>query len=288
MMNSQIFDALGNSVRKTILECLARKPQSVGDIAAVMPVTRSAVSQHLKILKDSGLIHKAKSGRRNIYEAIPGSLEAISDYAAYIRHLGSGRSALSSELPRSRETGAHPMPLSMPLSRVQIADESRDDLDDASEIWARFSPSLDPKTIAIVSRLLLVARIMGELLSRAAKRHGLRSGEAMILGTLRRLGEPFQATPTELSKVSIVAPPGVAKRLDRLRRLGLIRRVGNLADRRSHRVRLTAKGCRVADAIAIQNIGRDYASIVELPEHEKEQLADTLRYIRRHVQEKLG
>ena len=176
----------------------------------------------------------------------------------------------------------------MPLSRVQIADESRDDLDDASEIWARFSPSLDPKTIAIVSRMLLVARIMGELLSRAAKRHGLRSGEAMILGTLRRLGEPFQATPTELSKVSIVAPPGVAKRLDRLRRLGLISRIGNPADGRSHRVRLTAKGCRVADAIAIQNIGRDYASIVELPEHEKEQLAKTLRYFRRHLQEKVG
>jgi len=284
MVNSQIFDALGNSVRNTILECLARKPQSVGDIAAVMPVTRSAVSQHLKILKDSGLIHKAKCGRRNIYAVIPGSLEAISDYVVYIRHLGSRRGALPSDLPLSRETGARPMP----LSRVQIADEPRDDLDDASEIWAKFSPSLDPKTIAIVSRLLLVARIMGELLSRAAKRHGLRSGEAMILGTLRRLGEPFQATPTELSKVSIVAPPGVAKRLDRLQRLGLISRIGNPADGRSHRVRLTAKGCRVADEIAIQNIGRNYASIVELPEHEKEQLAKTLRYIRRHLQRELG
>ena len=284
MMNSQIFDALGNSVRNTILECLAREPQSVGDIAAAMPVTRSAVSQHLKILKDTGLIHKAKSGRRNIYAVTPGSLEAISDYVAYIRHLGSRHGALPSDLPRSRGAGAQPMP----LSRVRIADEPRDDLDDASEIWASFSPSLDPKTIAIVSRLLLVARIMGELLSRAAKGHGLRSGEAMILGTLRRLGEPFHATPTELSKVSIVAPPGVAKRLDRLQRLGLISRIGNPADGRSHRVRLTAKGCRVADAIAIQTIGKNYASIVELPEHEKEQLARTLRYIRRHLQEEVA
>jgi DNA-binding MarR family transcriptional regulator len=284
MMNSQIFDALGNSVRKTILECLAREPQSVGDIAAAIPVTRSAVSQHLKILKDSGLIHRSRSGKRNIYAVIPGSLEAISDYAVYIRHLGSRRGALPSDLPRSRQAESRPMP----PSHSQIPDEPRDDLDEASEIWARFSPSLDPKTIAIVSRLLLVARIMGELLSRAAKRHGLRSGEAMIMGTLRRLGEPFQATPTELSKVSIVAPPGVAKRLDRLQRLGLISRIGNPADRRSHRVRLTAKGCRAADAIAIQNIGSDYASIVELPEHEKEQLAKTLRYIRRHLQEKVG
>jgi DNA-binding MarR family transcriptional regulator len=284
MMNSQIFDALGNSVRKTILECLAREPQSVGDIAAAIPVTRSAVSQHLKILKDSGLIQRSRSGKRNIYAVIPGSLEAISDYAVYIRHLGSRRGALPSDLPRSRQTESRPMP----PSHIQIPDESRDDLDEASEIWARFSPSLDPKTIAIVSRLLLVARILGELLSRAAKRHGLRSGEAMILGTLRRLGEPFQATPTELSKVSIVAPPGVAKRLDRLQRLGLISRIGNPADRRSHRVRLTAKGCRAADAIAIQNIGSDYASIVELPEHEKEQFAKTLRYIRRHLQEKVG
>jgi DNA-binding MarR family transcriptional regulator len=130
--------------------------------------------------------------------------------------------------------------------------------------------------------------MMSALLSRAAAEHSLNAGEAMILGTLRRLGEPFQATPTELSKVSIVAPPGVAKRLDRLERLGLVSRVNNLADRRSHRVRLTAKGCKVADAIANQNIGKNYAAIFELSEQEKGQLAKTLRYIRRHLQEVLG
>jgi DNA-binding MarR family transcriptional regulator len=283
--NSRIFDALGNQVRNTILELLAREPRSVGHIAAAVPVTRSAVSQHLKILKDNGLIQEARSGRNNIYAVVPGALDAISEYVDYIRNLGSAQGTTASDLSVARETRGHPMP----SSGNQIdEDDTLDDLDHASEIWARFSPTLDPQTIAIVSRLLLLARIMGALLSRAAREYNLKAGEAMILGTLRRLGEPFQATPTELAKVSIVAPPGVAKRLDRLQRLGLIGRIRNPADGRSHRVRLTAKGCRTADAIANQNIGKDYASIFELPEHEKQQLAKTLRYMRRHLQKKLG
>jgi len=283
--NSRIFDALGNPVRNTILELLAHEPRSVGNIAAAVPVTRSAVSQHLKILKDNGLIQEARSGRSNIYAVVPGALDAISEYVDYIRSLGPPQGTPASDLSVARETKGRPMP----SSRNQVdEDDTRDDLDHASEIWARFSPNLDPQTIAIVSRLLLVARIMGALLSRAAREYNLKSGEAMILGTLRRLGEPFQATPTELSKVSIVAPPGVAKRLDRLRRLGLIGRIRNPADGRSHRVRLTAKGCRIADAIAIENIGKNYSSIFELPEHEKQQLARTLRYMRRHLQKKLG
>jgi DNA-binding MarR family transcriptional regulator len=110
----------------------------------------------------------------------------------------------------------------------------------------------------------------------------------MLLGTLRRLGEPFQATPTELSKVSIVAPPGVAKRLDRLEKLRLVTRVSNPGDRRSHRVRLTAKGCGVADAIASENLGRNYGAILHLPRRDKEQLTRTLRYIRKHLEGALG
>src|SRR6266436_1098307 len=83
--NSRIFDALGNPVRNTILELLAREPRSVGNIAAAVPVTRSAVSQHLKILKDNGLIQEARSGRSNIYAVVPGALDAISEYVDYIR-----------------------------------------------------------------------------------------------------------------------------------------------------------------------------------------------------------
>ena len=281
---SEVFAALGSAIRHTIFAMLVGKPRSVTEIAAAMPVTRSAVSQHLKILKDAGLIREARVGRHNLYAAVPTSLDALSHH---VERLRSGASTVPerSVLVRGEAEKVHPSRASM----VRASDnDMHDDIDAASENLAKFSPALDPKTIAIVSRLLLIARIIGALLARVAAKHGLNSGEAMMLGTLRRLGEPFQATPTELSKVSIVAPPGVAKRLDRLEKLRLVTRVSNPKDRRSHRVRLTAKGCGVADAIASENLERNYAAILHLPRRDKEQLTRTLRYIRKHLEGVLG
>jgi DNA-binding MarR family transcriptional regulator len=274
----EVFAALGSAIRHSLFRLLVHKPCSVGEIAAAMPVTRSAVSQHLKILKEAGLIRETRVGRRNLYAALPDALEALSDHVNHLRRPGTSAEVARTVLARGEGANV-----------VQASDDGvHDDIDAASENLAKFSPDLDPETIAIVSRLLLVARIIGALLARVAAQHNLSAGEAMLLGTLRRLGEPFQATPTELSKVSIVAPPGVAKRLDRLEKLRLVTRVSNPGDRRSHRVRLTAKGCGVADAIASENLGRNYRAILHLPRRDKEQLTRTLRYIRKHLEGALG
>jgi DNA-binding MarR family transcriptional regulator len=274
----EVFAALGSAIRHGLFRLLVHKPCSVGEIAAAMPVTRSAVSQHLKILKDAGLIRETRIGRRNLYAALPTSLQALSDHVNHLRRPGASAEVVRGMLARGGAERAVQAP----------ADEVHDNIDAASENLAKFSPLVDPETIAIVSRLLLVARIIGALLARVAAEHGLSSGEAMILGTLRRLGEPFQATPTELSKVSIVAPPGVAKRLDRLEKLKLVARVSNPTDRRSHRVQLTAKGCKVADAITSENLERNCRAILHLPRRDKEQLTRTLRYIRTQLEGELG
>ena len=73
------WDALADGTRRTIVECLADRPQSVGELASGLPVSRSAVSQHLKILKDAGLVSERPEGTRRIYRLNPVALAALRD-----------------------------------------------------------------------------------------------------------------------------------------------------------------------------------------------------------------
>jgi DNA-binding transcriptional ArsR family regulator len=61
------LDALGNPVRRAILQELRARPLSVGEIAARLPVSRPAVSRHLRALEDAGLVRAREEGTRNIY-----------------------------------------------------------------------------------------------------------------------------------------------------------------------------------------------------------------------------
>jgi DNA-binding transcriptional ArsR family regulator len=73
------WGALGDGTRLTIVASLAERPQAVGQLAAGLPVSRSAVSQHLKILKDAGLVEDTVAGTRRIYRLNPVALAALRD-----------------------------------------------------------------------------------------------------------------------------------------------------------------------------------------------------------------
>jgi len=75
--NNKMWMALSDPTRRSIFEIIALKSQSVQQIADVLPVTRPAVSQHLKLLDDAGLVQVEKVGRRRIYAANPESLRHI-------------------------------------------------------------------------------------------------------------------------------------------------------------------------------------------------------------------
>ena len=75
-----MLDALGDWTRRQILESLRSGPRSVGEIAAALPVSRPAVSQHLRVLKEAGLVSARKDGTRRLYRVEPGGLAQIRDY----------------------------------------------------------------------------------------------------------------------------------------------------------------------------------------------------------------
>jgi DNA-binding transcriptional ArsR family regulator len=71
------FAALADPTRRRVLEALASGPKPVGEIAAGLPVSRPAVSQHLKVLKDAGLVSDQADGARRIYAIDPQGLGAM-------------------------------------------------------------------------------------------------------------------------------------------------------------------------------------------------------------------
>jgi DNA-binding transcriptional ArsR family regulator len=78
--NGIVLDALGDPTRRQIFDALRRGPQSVGELADGLPVSRPAVSQHLRVLKDAGLVVDRKDGTRRVYRVDPGGLAGVRDY----------------------------------------------------------------------------------------------------------------------------------------------------------------------------------------------------------------
>ena len=74
---STALAALADPTRREIFERLARSPRAVGQLASELPVSRPAVSQHLKVLKDAGLVVHRTHGTRNVYEIDPNGLGAL-------------------------------------------------------------------------------------------------------------------------------------------------------------------------------------------------------------------
>jgi DNA-binding transcriptional ArsR family regulator len=73
------FGALGDRTRRAIVLLLAERPQAVVEIAAALPVSRPAVSQHLKVLKDAGLVEEEPLGTRRVYRLNAAGLLALRD-----------------------------------------------------------------------------------------------------------------------------------------------------------------------------------------------------------------
>ena len=84
----QVIEALGDPTRRAVFERLGKHPMAVGELAAGMPVSRPAVSQHLRVLKDAGLVSERREGTRRIYGIAP---EGLAEVRAYFEQFWDGR-----------------------------------------------------------------------------------------------------------------------------------------------------------------------------------------------------
>src|ERR1700730_14602525 len=75
-----VMDALGHKTRRDILALLKEAPTPVGDLAERLPISRPAVSKHLRILEDAGLVEYTAAGTRNIFRLSPAGFEMAHVY----------------------------------------------------------------------------------------------------------------------------------------------------------------------------------------------------------------
>ena len=80
MAYTHAIQALGDPTRRTVFELLREGPRSVGELAGGLPVSRPAVSQHLRVLKEAGLVRERRQGTRNFYSV---NGEGLAELRAY-------------------------------------------------------------------------------------------------------------------------------------------------------------------------------------------------------------
>jgi DNA-binding transcriptional ArsR family regulator len=101
MAYASALDALGDPTRREIFELLQRGPRAVGELAAELPVSRPAVSQHLRVLKDAGLVSERRNGTRRIYRVDPRGLDELRSY--FERHWETALASFEAAVERDRK-----------------------------------------------------------------------------------------------------------------------------------------------------------------------------------------
>jgi DNA-binding MarR family transcriptional regulator len=131
---------------------------------------------------------------------------------------------------------------------------ARDAVDEFVDQWRRERPDLPLEAMGTLGRL---GRVMGmgvRLIEANLARHGLRLGEFDVLAGLRRLGPPYVAAPSRLTRMLMLSPAAMTNRLDRLEAAGLVERRPDPDDRRSVLVALTDAGFAAVDAAVTDHV----------------------------------
>jgi DNA-binding MarR family transcriptional regulator/predicted DNA-binding transcriptional regulator AlpA len=135
-----------------------------------------------------------------------------------------------------------------PIEELGIGREAAQDFTDKLLAdWKRERPSINEELFALFGRLQRAGRIFDKDVERSLNQHGLKVGEFIVLGALRRIGPPYCLTPTELFKSLLITSGTITKRIDRLEQRGLVERHPDPADRRGTMVCLTPLGKETAD-----------------------------------------
>jgi DNA-binding MarR family transcriptional regulator len=152
-----------------------------------------------------------------------------------------------------------------------------DRIDEIIAEWRRERPDLDPSAKEVVGRLVRLGDLCQRAYDEAFQPLGLSGADYGILAPLRRAGAPFELTPTELARRTLMTSGGMTSALDRLERRGLLGRRANPNDRRGSLVRLTSQGLELIDAAMAVHADVEHRLVDSLGDTERTRLASGLR-----------
>lgn len=153
-----------------------------------------------------------------------------------------------------------------------------DRIDQIQSQWQQASPALDVSSLAVVGRILRIARLLERQREALLVPHGLNISSFDVLATLRRQPPPHQLTPTELYGALMLSSGAMTNRIDRLESEGLVERHRDTTDRRSVLVRLTARGVQLVETVLPQIVGSERERLEQFTtSEERDLLAGLLR-----------
>ena len=156
---------------------------------------------------------------------------------------------------------------------------ARDEVDALLDAWRRERPDLDVAPMEVLSRISRLAHHLDRRRAAAFSAHGLESWEFDVLAALRRSGEPYQLTPGQLVRETLVTSGTMTNRVDRLAARGLVNRDDHPGDRRGVLVRLTDRGRATVDAALADLLAAERAMLQGLADADRTQLVRALRQL---------
>lgn len=124
-----------------------------------------------------------------------------------------------------------------------------DRIDEILQQWQQEAPELDLSSLAVIGRILRLARLLEKQRESVLAEFGLNVWSFDLLATLRRQGAPYQLKPTELYDLLMLSSGAMTNRIDRLEKAGWVERLRDRRDRRSVIVQLTTAGVEQVDAV---------------------------------------
>ena len=246
--------ALADTSRRALYESLVRMPGYTATLAEESRLSQPAVSQHLKVLLEAGLVSQQREGRRTLYMARRGALDEL---VSYLGGLATVPASAKPEVTNALEADA---------------------IASAALRWSREWPGQDPNVYAVTQRLLLMGRHVERALKETAERHGLQGSELLLLDAIN-LTAGHSLTPSQLQIRLGLTKGAVTKLMNNLERLGLICRSASQLDRRISHVALTPKAQSTLKTILDHHeYGADHAAAKRLPASGLTQLAHLLQH----------
>lgn len=250
----KILNVLADPTRRTIYERLRQAPSHANELVAHLSMSQPAISQHLKVLRDAGLITEARDGPRRVYSIVTGALDDLQDY---LRQLS---------LPSAASAAAGQDDQLLP-----------DAIATAAQLWEKEWPGQSAHVYSITMRLLQLGRHVERSLKETAERHALQGSELLLLDALT-LTPGHTLTPSQLQQRLGITKGAITKLLDRLESLDLIKRLPLATDRRVSLVSLTQKAHETLEEILNHHeYGVDHAAAKRLSAEDLTRLATLLQ-----------
>lgn len=154
---------------------------------------------------------------------------------------------------------------------------NRDYVDTILRQWAKERPDLDVSPMGVIGRISRLSRVLERRIEQIFSSYDLSRGGFDVLAALRRAGQPYQLSPTELYNSLLISSGAMTNRVDRLEQRGLVRRLPDPNDRRGVLVALTPQGKKLVDEVTTAHSENEEALLGQLTSGERKNLATLLR-----------